>query len=65
MVYEVVERDEKGRFIESDDSMSPKVLGVRLRKAYHTRFLELAKKLGKRPAELSREILEQWVDGND
>lgn len=59
---EVVERDQKGQFVESPDSLHSKTIGLRLHKSHYPKFLELAAKSGKRPTELAREVIEKWID---
>lgn len=59
---EVADRDDKGKFVESPDSLHPKTIGLRLHKSHYQQFLDLADALGKRPTELAREVIEKWID---
>lgn len=63
VVTEVAERDDKGKFVESPESLHPKTIGLRLHKTHYQRFLDLANEMGKRPTELARDVIEAWVDG--
>ena len=61
-VTEVAERDDKGKFVESPESLHPKTIGLRLHKTHYQHFLDLADEVGKRPTELAREVIEKWID---
>lgn len=65
VVTEVSDRDDKGKFVESPDSLHPKTIGLRLHKTHYQRFLDLADEMGKRPTEAARQIIEQWIDEQD
>lgn len=65
VVTGVADRDNKGKFVESSDSLHPKTIGLRLHKSHYQRFLDLANELGKRPTELARDVIEQWLDDRE
>lgn len=62
---DVADRDDKGKFVESPDSLHPKTIGLRLHKTHYQRFLDLADEQGKRPTEVAREIIEAWIDSKE
>lgn len=57
----VAERDKKGKFVESPESLERKVISLRLPKSLYPKFVEIAKERNKEISVLAREIIEVWV----
>lgn len=57
-----LERDEKGHFLKSEDSLAKKTLGVRIAKGKYDKFEMIAKIKGISLTELAREAIHQYID---
>ncbi len=57
-----LERDSLGRFVESDESLYPKTIGLRVSKSRWDKLQAIAKAKGKTIAEIAREVLHQYID---
>jgi hypothetical protein len=54
-------RNEKGQLMPEDNSLHPKVIGVRISKSSYPKLIALAQSRNLRPTELARLAIEEYL----
>lgn len=55
-------RDDRGKFVNDDEALHPKVIGVRISKSRVEKFGRICERLGETPTGLAREIVHEFID---